>query len=156
MNPVNLTLAAVAALAAAGATKRRGSFSRFFRIQPAGLGISHLSEDSSGMATCLHVFNDAVSLWNLDVDISHYGDEIVIIEAPHYWDHGDVEGVAINPDAAMLVERLTIPEFVARYAPGWAEAVADDLECDIFDLDNDDLLTHRAGCKTVDDFIQPL
>lgn len=128
---------------------------RYFRIQPAGLGIDHKSEDSNGDRISLHVFNDPVSLWGLDVSFSSYGDEIVIIDGGDCWDNGDVEGVAIDGSAAHVVARMTLSQFVATYAPGWLQWVADDLDCEVGDLDEHDILSHRVNGKCADRFLLP-
>src|SRR5690606_21990695 len=93
---------------------RRRAVPLYYRIQPAGLGLNHLSEASDGTATGLHVFQYGWETYSTDVHREMYGDEIVVIEAPEHEDHGDVEGVQIPaariPDAR-IVRRFSLGEW---------------------------------------------
>lgn len=85
----------------------------FFRLQPSGLGIDHLSETSSGeLADGLHVFVGAHEVVRLDaLPPEWYGDEVVVIEANHFWPNDDVEGVCIDGAQARVVARIPFSEF---------------------------------------------
>lgn len=83
----------------------------YYRIQPAGLGIDHASEDSAGDRASLHVLTSPSSVFNMDLEPEGYGDEVVVIEADRHWDNGDVEGVAIDGRRARVVGRIPIDEY---------------------------------------------
>ena len=86
---------------------------RYYRIQPAGLGIDHRSETSDGsLSVGLHVFQYAGAVACIDGPLSYYGDEVVEIEAPGHWDNGDVEGVEIDPSEATILRRWSAQEFL--------------------------------------------
>lgn len=97
---------------------------RYYRIQPAGLGLTgHRSETSSGeLADGLHVFASACEAVNPDVGQLHraeyLGDEVVELEAPAHWDNGDVEGVCVDPSDARIVRRWTLDAFDAAFERG--------------------------------------
>lgn len=95
-----------------------------WRIQPAGLPVAgHRSEDSAGERLHLHVFASEVELFGTDVGADRYGDEIVELQVPETWGNGDVEGVACDPDAAVVVRRWSIRDWVDAVAPGWRDLV---------------------------------
>jgi len=95
----------------------------YYRIQPAGLEIAgHVSEPSEGDATGLHVFSSPHETLQTDVAIEHYGDEIVVIEAPRHWPNGDVEGVEIDAASARVVARISLVRWLAR----WEELAGND------------------------------
>ena len=107
---------------------------RYFRIQPAGLGLDHLSETSSGeLADGLHVFWMVHQVLRPDVPTKDYGNEIVVLEADYQWDNGDVEGVCIDGSAAKVVARYSLEQFEAMSAALDSEADADDF-CASFGL----------------------
>lgn len=86
---------------------------RFFRVQPAGLGLDHRSETSSGeVADGLHVFHNANEAESLSEGIG-YGDEVVVLEADNCWPNGDVEGVCVDGAHARIVARIPHAEFRA-------------------------------------------
>lgn len=85
---------------------------RYYRLQPAGLGIDHRSEASDGeRADGLHVLTSPTQLDCLDCPFEAYGDEVVVIEADRHWSHGDVEGVCIDGAVATIVARVPLAEF---------------------------------------------
>lgn len=95
-----------------------------WRIQPAGLPVvGHRSEDSVGDHRSLHVFASEVELFGTDVGAQRYGDEVVELRVPGTWCNGDVEGVACDPDAALVVRRWTFGAWVDAVAPGWRDLV---------------------------------
>ena len=100
-----------------------------YRIQPAGLGINHNSEDSNGDSLHLHVFPSAYAAIHCEGNPSDYGDEVVEIEVDRTWDNGDVEGVACNSANAVIVRRFTLNEFAKFAVPEVAELVAEEIEC---------------------------
>lgn len=100
----------------------------FYRIQPAGLGLNHESEDSAGECNSLHVFDSMAATLNCEGRPTDYGDEVVEIEAPRSWENGDVEGVAINPATARIVARYTLNEFAAMACPEVASLDTDDVD----------------------------
>jgi hypothetical protein len=110
---------------------------RYFRIQPAGLGLDHRSEtsleevetdvDEDGyeyqiptgrqvLADGLHVFANAseVESGGYESDASRYGDEVVVIEAARDWPNGDAEGVCIDGSKATIVARVPVKKFRAK------------------------------------------
>lgn len=97
---------------------------KFYRIQPAGKGIDHTSETSSGESDWLHVFSSAWQVWNTDGNIEDYGDEVVEIEAPRFRDNGDVEGCEVNPVESTLTRRWSLREFAQLFG------VDDDVDFD--------------------------
>lgn len=95
----------------------------YWRIQPAGLDLSHFSEDSEGEATCLHVYTSQQDVIHCAEGNSEgsglngsrlYGDEVVEIEGGESWENGDVEGVAINPATARITKRFSADEFCRK------------------------------------------
>jgi len=107
---------------------------RYFRIQPAGLGLDHRSETSafvtetvvdadscerevetlrSALADGLHVFATAEELLSTDVPAQSYGDEVVVLEAERHWANGDVEGVCVDGSKARVVARIPLEKFRA-------------------------------------------
>lgn len=78
---------------------------RYYRLQPAGLGLDHDSESSEGMRSGLDVFRRPSETLHLDGMASAYGDEVVVIEGDASWSNGDVEGVRINGNTARIVAR---------------------------------------------------
>ena len=109
---------------------------RYFRVQPAGLGLDHRSETSACemetvvdeelgeievptdrpvLADGLHVFlnaNEAESL-NESPALRLDSPEVVVIEADHHWENEDVEGVCIDGSKARIVARVPHSEFRA-------------------------------------------
>lgn len=98
----------------------------YFRIQPAGMTLEHLSEDSAGELSSLHVFETPYETIHCAELPTVYGDEVVEIEAERHWENGDVEGVAINPSHAKIIRRWTLDDFASEYFPG-VEVNEDDL-----------------------------
>ncbi len=96
---------------------------RYFRIQPAGLGLAgHYSETSNDeLSDGLHVFDSPMGVVSTDVPAHVYGDEVVVIEAADEWPNDDVEGVCIDPETAQIVARHTWAGFLAAYFPGLPE-----------------------------------
>lgn len=95
-----------------------GAMARYYRVQPAGLGISgHYSETSADiLADGLHVFLSAYEAAHGDDTAPHrYGDEVVEIEASRDWPNGDVEGVCIDPETATIVRRWPLKTFVQAF-----------------------------------------
>lgn len=86
---------------------------RYFRIQPAGLDLNHLSETSSGdLADGLHVFWVLHQVLSPDTgNPGDYGEEVVILEADHQWPNNDVEGVCVDGATARLVARIPLAKF---------------------------------------------
>jgi hypothetical protein len=83
---------------------------RYYRIQPAGLGLDHLSETSvDEPADGLHVFDSILQTFATDGPIEAYGDEVVVIEADRHWANGDVEGVCVDGARANVVARYSWP-----------------------------------------------
>lgn len=101
---------------------------KFFRIQPSGLDASHLSEDSSGEAASLHVFDSVRATIFCSELPTVYGDEVVEIEAPRCWDNGDVEGVAIDPTKAKIVARYTLRDFAILACPAVGDMTAAEMD----------------------------
>lgn len=99
----------------------------FYRIQPAGKGIQHQSENSAGEATSLHVFDSAEACLNCEGKPTDYGNEVVEIEAVKSWGNGDVEGVAIDGRSAKIVARYTLDQFAAKVCPEVAGLTADEI-----------------------------
>lgn len=92
----------------------RATTRKYFRIQPAGLGIDHLSETSAEEpAEGLHVFLNASEVESPDVPPENYGDEVLVIEADHHWSNGDVEGVCIDGKRARIARRIPLADFRA-------------------------------------------
>ncbi len=98
---------------------------RYYRIQPRGLGLDHRSETSCGeLADGLHVFLNAGEAESLSEGIpAAYGDEVVILEADHDWENGDVEGVCIDGAKARVIARVPWTEFRAADWDDWAGAL---------------------------------
>lgn len=91
-----------------------GAATRYYRVQPAGLGLDHRSETSAGeLADGLHVFLNATEAEQPDVSPEAYGDEVVVLEAEHHWANGDVEGVCVDGSTARIVARIPHTEFRA-------------------------------------------
>lgn len=87
---------------------------RYYRVQPAGLGLDHRSECSDeSLSDGLHVFLNAVEAESLSEGIG-YGDEVVIVEAQRHWSNGDVEGVCVDGVEARIVARVAHAEFRAK------------------------------------------
>lgn len=87
---------------------------RYFRIQPAGLGLDHRSETSNGeLADGLHVFWYVHQALRPDGSSpKRYGNEIVIVEASREWPNDDVEGVCIDGKESRVVARIPTDKFV--------------------------------------------
>jgi hypothetical protein len=86
----------------------------YFRIQPAGLGLDHMSETSAGeIADGLHVFVNPGEVESPDAPPAAYGDEVVVLEAERHWANGDVEGVCVDGSKARIVARVPWSEFRA-------------------------------------------
>jgi len=100
-----------------------------YRIQPAGLGLNHNSEDSNGDCLHLHVFDSAYAAIHCEECPTVYGDEVVEIEVDRVWDNGDVEGVACNGTNATIVRRFTLDDFAKFAVPAVAELVAEEIDC---------------------------
>ena len=99
-----------------------------FRVQPAGLGVDHLSETSATrwatdeetgceydtsepiLADGLHVFLNAAEAKELNEGVG-YGDEVVVLAVTHHWYNGDVEGVCIDGSRARIVARIPHANF---------------------------------------------
>lgn len=111
----------------------------YYRIQPAGLGLNHLSHASDGSQTGLHVFQYGWETYCTDVHREMYGDEIVVIEAPEHEDHGDVEGVQIDPRLARIVRRFSADEWDSLVSDATGVPV-DDLRDEIDGLTHDDAI----------------
>lgn len=102
-----------------------------YRIQPAGMGINHKSEDSNGGCLSLHVFDSPQAAINCEGCPTVYGDEVVEIEVGRVWDNGDVEGVACDPAEAIIARRFTLDEFAKFAVPAVAGLNADEIECSL-------------------------
>lgn len=59
----------------------------------------------AGEREALHVFKYPTDTFNLDGDLTRYGNEVVVIEGGSCWPNGDVEGVAIDGTTARIVAR---------------------------------------------------
>lgn len=92
---------------------------RYFRIQPAGLGIDgHYSTTSNDeQADGLHVFDEPNGVLATDGDSAWYGDEVVVIEGGESWANGDVEGECIDPSEASIIAKYSLEAFVAHFWP---------------------------------------
>ena len=78
----------------------------YYRIQPAGLSLNHRSKASDDLvARGLHVFRYASDTLNTDVAHDAYGDEVVVLRAPHHWSNEDVEGVEVRGDRSVVLAR---------------------------------------------------
>lgn len=94
-------------------SKLKGTERLYFRVQPAGLGLNHRSETSSGeLADGLHVFVNPGEAESLSEGIG-YGDEVVVLKAPRHWSNGDAEGVEVNGAKASVLARIPHAEFRA-------------------------------------------
>ncbi len=100
-----------------------------YRIQPAGLGVNHKSEDSNGDRLHLHVFPSEYATIHCEGNPSDYGDEVVEIDVDDTWDNGDVEGVACDPANAVIVRRFTLNDFAKFAVPEVADLVEEEIDC---------------------------
>ena len=95
----------------------------FYRIQPAGLGIKGYYSQTSAtletgeLADGLHVFDKPEDVLCTDGHVEDYGDEVIVLKAPAYWDNGDVEGFCVNPNEAVILARYTLDEFAKAFWP---------------------------------------
>jgi hypothetical protein len=87
----------------------------YYRIQPKGKGLQHLSEDSAGEYHGLHVFDSPRAAVCCEEIPTVYGNEVVEIEAPGHRDNGDVEGVLIDPAKARITRRWTLNGFALEF-----------------------------------------
>lgn len=108
---------------------------KVYRIQPAGMELNHLSEDSNGDSLHLHVFDSAYAAIHCEECPTTYGDEVVEIEVDRAWDNGDVEGVACDGSKAVIVRRFTLDEFAKFAVPQVAERIADEIDCSMAFID---------------------
>lgn len=102
-----------------------------YRIQPAGLGLNHKSEDSNGDCLHLHVFPSAYEAIHCEGHPADYGDEVVEIEVACTWDNGDVEGVACNGKNAVIVRRFTLNDFAKFAVPEVADLTEEEIDCSL-------------------------
>ena len=100
-----------------------------YRIQPAGSGINHTSEDSNGDRLHLHVFDSAYAAIHCEECPTRYGDEVVEIEVDRTWGNGDVEGVACDGSNAVIIRRFTLDEFAKFAVPEVAELATEEIDC---------------------------
>lgn len=85
---------------------------RFYRIQPRGLPVrGHRSTASTDELVELFVFDEPWQTLQLDGPVEFYGDEVVEIEAPQSWTAGDVEGVLVESDRALVTRRWSLDEW---------------------------------------------
>jgi hypothetical protein len=112
-----------------------GSASRpmntYYRIQPRGMGINHVSETSNGVSDRLHVVQTPEHVFGLEGHPKDYGGEhpeIVEIHSPSHRDNGDVEGVEIDPDKSSIGRRWTPDEFAKAVHPWLKDENPDEYE----------------------------
>jgi hypothetical protein len=111
-----------------GQPENAGEFKKYYRIQPAGLGLDHQSATSNGTSGWLHVFQTPAHVFGTEGHPKDYGDEVVEIEAPKHRDNGDVEGVEVNPKASRISRRWPVSEFPKAVAPWLSEFSAEDID----------------------------
>ena len=88
----------------------------YYRIQPAGLAVTgHRSEASDGSRHGLHVFVNAADTLHTDGWAGCPTDEVVLVAASRHSDNGDVEGVAVDPDAVMEIARYAWLDWLALW-----------------------------------------
>ena len=98
---------------------------RYYRIQPAGLGVDHRSEatgddapsygiDAFGSVEGL-VGADGITFRSSDRELlgSNYGDEVLVLECPdeETWDNQDFEGCRLDPEHVTIVARIPLAGF---------------------------------------------
>lgn len=121
---------------------------RYYRIQPAGLGLDHNSESSNGVVHGVDVFEYPLDTLNTDASRESYGDEVVVIEAAEHWANGDVEGVRIDGRGATVVARYPWSVWLRELAE--RAGYEADLECS--DEDWEDELRHHLDRCDVEAF----
>ncbi len=81
----------------------------YYRLQPTGLSIQHNSTYSDDTkAAGLMVFSSPLDVFRTHDARSAYGDEVVCIEAASHKEHGDAEGVLIEPQKAKVIARIPL------------------------------------------------
>jgi len=87
---------------------------KFYRIQPAGLGINPTAYTSAGdLLSGTWVYSGATCVFHPDADAEDYGNEVVEIESDHYYDPGDVEGVIVTD--GVITRRWMLDEFARLF-----------------------------------------